>query len=124
MDLDEMDPVDALPGREVVVTSCASCAFRPGTVANLDGWNRIKIAACLMGGGDFRCHENTRRRCRGFSIAEGCAPEPSEWKSRLAEHVCTMMTLAEENPEDGERLFNEMVELLKAEGAGKTFSRG
>lgn len=47
---------------------CATCAFRPGTEANLTPWTVTLARLCVEGIEPFDCHEHPRA-CRGWIAA-------------------------------------------------------
>jgi hypothetical protein len=110
------NPTDSLPGREAPAGACATCAFRPGTVANLDQLNRLRVEACLLGGADFMCHEDVRRPCRGYSLASAHRTTTPRGAG-LAHLVAVMIQQIEECPEDRERLMADL-DALTREVAG------
>jgi hypothetical protein len=79
-----MDHATALRNR------CEGCAFRPGTEANTDAFNQMRVKLCLIGDHAFDCHENANpftgqvpahlaRPCIGFEEARAVRRERGDY---------------------------------------------
>ncbi len=96
-----MSAGDAIPETRPV-KRCDGCAFRPGTVANRDAFNQLRVKLCLFTSHPFLCHEGAdpatgrlpdgrQHLCGGFADAMEAKlrrgdhqAERPEWQGRAA----------------------------------------
>lgn len=82
---------------------CATCAFRPGTEANLTETTITLARLCVEGMRPFQCHE-TPQLCRGYIAAANLQGVPEGDEAVKWAAVCGIAA----------DLFAEMIEQAKA----------